>query len=431
MTDKKEIMVSIWCQTYNHKDYIRDALRGFVAQKTNFAFEIVVYDDASTDGTSDIVREYADKYPDIFRVTIAENNIFSSAEGQINLRKKQRKDLRGKYIGFCEGDDYWIDCNKLQMQVDYMESHPDCPAYFHNALRLDCRDLSLETIDPYECSDERELTAEELIMLYRAHPPTASILFKRDIVLGPDFIDLAPGRDYALELYALSKGDIHYNSRIMSVYRFFRPGSYTETISEDRIFAFRFYFGMTSFLMQYDRYTEYRYHVWITSRIQSSAEWFMYSMKSDKELIQFYDECQKEGYFSEAFDEECLEKIKCLRAQTFDASYYGRKIEKFVQTHKNIVFMGIGNYSRKLTEQFVHNHVKFAGYAVSRKKDGDADTFMGKSVWELTELPLPKGETGVVIAINPMNWNDILQSLENAGIEHYFCPFLLDQGGNE
>lgn len=427
MTEDRNIMVSIWCQTYNHKDYIRDALEGFVSQKADFAFEVIVYDDASTDGTSDIVREYGDKYPELFRVIIAEENAFQTPEKHKKLREDWPKCCRGKYLGLCEGDDYWIDSNKLQIQVNYMESHPECIAYFHNALRLDCRDSSMKAIDPYECSDEKELTPEELIMLYRGHPPTASFLLRREVTLMPDFFIMAPVGDYTMELCALTKGSVHYSSRIMSVYRFFRPQSYTDMVARDRIFSYRFYFGMTSFLLQYDRYTEYKYHVWITNRIQSYAGWFVYSIKSDQELMQFYDQCKSEGYLLEPADDECMGKIRCLRDQTFEKSYYAEETKKFVDSHKNIILMGIGKYCSILTEQFANNNVDFAGYAVSQKKDGDADEFMGKPVWTLSEIPFAAKETGVIVAINPTKWEDILLSLERAGIENYFCPFLLDK----
>ena len=216
----------------------------------------------------------------------------------------------------------------------------------------------------------------------------------------------------------------------MSVYRFFRPESYSDMITQNRLFSFRFYFGMTSFLLQYDRYTAYKYHVWITNRIQSYAEWLVYSIKSDQELMQFYDQSQKEGYLLERTDDECMGKIQCLRDQTFEKSYYAKETEKFVDSHKNIVLMGIGKYCSILTEQFANNNVGFAGYAVSQKKESDTDSFMGKPVWELTELPFSTKETGVIVAINPAKWEDILLSLEKAGIENYFCPFLLDKEAN-
>ena len=118
------ILVSIRCCTYNHESYIRQCLDGFVMQKTNFRFEAIVHDDASTDGTAAIIREYASRYPDIIKPIFEEENQYSKHDG--SLSRILNSHMRGKYIAMCEGDDYWTDPYKLQKQVDYMENHPEC-----------------------------------------------------------------------------------------------------------------------------------------------------------------------------------------------------------------------------------------------------------------------------------------------------------------
>ena len=129
--DTRPLMVSIWCITYNHEPYIRQCLEGFVMQKTNFRFEAIVHDDASTDGTAAIVREYAEKYPDIIKPIFEIENQYSKGDG--SLDRIMEEVCTGKYVAFCEGDDYWIDPLKLQKQVDYLESHPEYSMCFHNA----------------------------------------------------------------------------------------------------------------------------------------------------------------------------------------------------------------------------------------------------------------------------------------------------------
>lgn len=121
---KDNIMVSIRCLTYNHAPYIRECLDGFVMQKTNFTFEIVIHDDASTDGTADIIREYEKKYPHLFNAIYETENQYSKQDGSIP--RIVNPQLRGKYVAYCEGDDYWIDPYKLQKQVDILESDPEC-----------------------------------------------------------------------------------------------------------------------------------------------------------------------------------------------------------------------------------------------------------------------------------------------------------------
>lgn len=121
--DENIPLVSIWCTVYNHEPYLRQCLDGFVMQKTNFKFEAIVHDDASTDGSAAIIREYAEKYPDIIKPILETENQYSKKDG--SLDRIMDSNMRGKYIAFCEGVDYWIDPNKLQMQVDFLEANPD------------------------------------------------------------------------------------------------------------------------------------------------------------------------------------------------------------------------------------------------------------------------------------------------------------------
>lgn len=121
--DNRPLMVTIRCMTYNQAPYIRQCLDGFVMQKTDFHFEAIVHDDASTDGTADIVREYAEKYPDIIKPIIETENQYSQKNG--SLARIMNEHTHGKYIALCEGDDYWIDPLKLQKQVEFLEANPD------------------------------------------------------------------------------------------------------------------------------------------------------------------------------------------------------------------------------------------------------------------------------------------------------------------
>ena len=127
-------LVTIRCITYNHEPYIRQCLDGFIMQKTNFRFEAIVHDDASTDGTADIIREYAEKYPEIIKPILQNENQYSKRDGSI--RRILNENTHGKYVALCEGDDYWIDPLKLQKQVDFMEKHEDYSMCFHNAYEI-------------------------------------------------------------------------------------------------------------------------------------------------------------------------------------------------------------------------------------------------------------------------------------------------------
>ena len=118
------IKVSICCLAYNHAPYIRECLEGFVSQKTDFKFEVLIHDDASTDETQKIIKEYEENYPNIIKPIYQTENQYSKTHGGINLRFNFPR-CNGDYIAMCEGDDYWSDKNKLQKQVDFLEANKD------------------------------------------------------------------------------------------------------------------------------------------------------------------------------------------------------------------------------------------------------------------------------------------------------------------
>lgn len=137
-------LLAIRCTTYNHEKYIRQCLDGFVMQKTTFPFIAIVHDDASTDGTANVVREYEARYPEIIKPIYEIENQFSKRDGSLRKIMYEAVPKDVKYIAFCEGDDYWTDPLKLQKQVDYLESHPEIGACY-----TDC-DIFYETENRWE-----------------------------------------------------------------------------------------------------------------------------------------------------------------------------------------------------------------------------------------------------------------------------------------
>lgn len=129
LDQNNDIKVSVFCITYNHEKYIAQALEGFISQITDFRYEVIVHDDASTDNTQKIIQQYVDLHPDLF-IPIYETDTQYSIEKERILRVMGTK-ARGKYIAFCEGDDYWVDPYKLQKQYDALEKYPECGMCFH------------------------------------------------------------------------------------------------------------------------------------------------------------------------------------------------------------------------------------------------------------------------------------------------------------
>lgn len=130
MNSNNEILVTCACITFNHKDFIRQCLDGMLMQETTFPYEIIVYDDCSTDGTREIVKEYAALHPDKIRTVLPEENQYSKL-GDVVREVFVHPLVRGKYVALCEGDDFWTDPQKIQKQADFMEENPDYSVCFH------------------------------------------------------------------------------------------------------------------------------------------------------------------------------------------------------------------------------------------------------------------------------------------------------------
>lgn len=220
-----EIMVSVNCVTFNHKDYIRQALDSFLMQKTNFEFEILVHDDASTDGTGEILREYEKKYPGKVLPLIQTENQYSQGidniSGAFNFPR-----ARGKYIFMCDGDDYWISPDKMQKQVDYMESHPECTLCIHSArIELVGKALTEGQMRPY-CGN-RVISPEEIVDKTSGYAMSAMAFPSRIVKNLPDYYVECPVGDTPIQMIAASEGYGYYFDEPMSGYRVGVAGSWT------------------------------------------------------------------------------------------------------------------------------------------------------------------------------------------------------------
>lgn len=219
-------LVSICTTTYNHERFIRQALDSFLAQKTDFPFEILVHDDASADGTIDILKEYAARYPDIVKPIFETENQYSK-NVPINETFNFPR-ARGKYIALCEGDDYWIDDGKLQAQADFMEAHPDCTFCFTNGYiddetgrreRREFLPYYEEERAYYRAEDHRCELGEAASLSFA---PTASYFFPKSVFtrLGSAFTDkVCQHGDLKMRLMFTALGWGQYLHRFSCVYR--------------------------------------------------------------------------------------------------------------------------------------------------------------------------------------------------------------------
>lgn len=252
-------LVSIRCLVYNHEPYLRQCLEGFVMQKTNFPFEAIVHDDASTDGSAAIIREYAEKYPDIIKPIYETENQYSKRDG--SLRRIMNEHTRGKYVAICEGDDYWIDPLKLQKQVDFLEANPEyvmshtsIKYYFHNQKRfVASRDIQINKA--YKGTDQ---AIDILFSNYRIQ--TVSVIYRRNVAESVCRFDtfLFSGRflqgDTQLWYSLCRCGKIHFLPEVTAVYRK-NDGSVTATKNVKKRVRFMLSFGeLRMYLAQRDHF---------------------------------------------------------------------------------------------------------------------------------------------------------------------------------
>ena len=209
-------LVSICVITYNHQDYISQAIEGFLLQKTTFAVEVIIHDDASTDNTAGVIKEYEKKHPGFIKPIYQKQNIYS--QGGRPLIEHVFPKSRGKYIALCEGDDYWTDPYKLQKQVDFLESDENYSASAHQSKVIYENNNKASHLFNNILA-ETDFITEDLLGLRKFH--TASFMFRSKILKGrieEILKDILSG-DRAIFLTCSLEGPIRFYPKAMCVYR--------------------------------------------------------------------------------------------------------------------------------------------------------------------------------------------------------------------
>lgn len=229
MEQVEKPLVSICTAVYNHEPFLRECFEGFIMQKTNFAFEVLVHDDASTDGSTNIIREYTAKYPHIFKPIYQQENQYSKGV-KVSL-KYQYSRAQGKYIALCEGDDYWTDPLKLQKQVDFLEANPEYVLCGHNITAYNERTASFE---PFNTGIDGTYELTDLISK-GVFCSTLSVVFKRDALVLERYNSYRKVIDITLAYHLLSQGKGYCMNEEMAVYRIHDGGIWSGSNDDARI----------------------------------------------------------------------------------------------------------------------------------------------------------------------------------------------------
>lgn len=228
-------LVTVRCITYNHAKYIEDAINSFLTQNTNFPVEICVYDDASNDGTSEILKEYQSKYPSIIKLSIAKENTFNNpSRGKIMMEFD--KSFQGDYVAMCEGDDYWISDTKLQSQVNLMLQYPMLKLVGGRALiKSNDRETSVE---PSEGIDLKLLDSHNFFKGIWLH--TCTRLICREFLINfKESVDPDFHYDFGFVLFIMravmmNKAKISSVNDVVSVYRIHENGLWSSMPPDER-----------------------------------------------------------------------------------------------------------------------------------------------------------------------------------------------------
>lgn len=253
-------LVSVCCLAYNHEDYIARALESLVSQETDFPYEIIVHDDASTDRTAEILRDYEARYPGKIRGFYETENQFNNPEVNI-IRDLLIPLSSGEYIAFCECDDAWTDPLKLKRQVGFLEAHPEYSMCVHAAFRhIVGTDEAEDEVYPQEPED-RDFSAEEIIRRGAGLFATNSFMVRKEAYMDPpDCFALPDVGDYPILMYAAFQGKIRFLKEPMSRHNEGVKDSWTVRIWKDPAKHVAHQKAMIAMLEKVDHHYDGRYH---------------------------------------------------------------------------------------------------------------------------------------------------------------------------
>lgn len=277
---ESEIMVSVICNTYNHEKYVEDALKGFVMQRTNFEFEVLVHDDASKDFTANIIRKYEELYPNLIKPIYQEVNQYSQG---ISIAKNfQFPRVKGKYIAICEGDDYWTDPYKLQKQVDVLERYPEINICVCKASLVE-NGKEVEYI-PESCK-EQIFPVQDVIAKGGGMVMTASIMYRSCINQNMPKFREKMGFDYTIQIHGALNGGMYYIPDNMVVYRYNTDGSWTSRMKKDEKASISWNMRVIEMLQILDGETKGQYSETIHKKIAKNKFDILYMQNEYKEIM--------------------------------------------------------------------------------------------------------------------------------------------------
>jgi glycosyltransferase involved in cell wall biosynthesis len=281
-------IVSISCITFNQVNYIRQTLDSFLNQETNFLVEILIHDDASTDGTDLIILEYSNNYPDIFKPKIQKENQYSKKGFSFAFLELKR--ARGKYIAFCEGDDYWSNKRKLYKQVNLLENDSNSSLCFHTTEYLFSESVpKFEINKPQFIPNNNRFELMDLIEFDSQLISNCSVMIRSDRIQNlPLWITNAPIGDLPICLYLATFGSMAFIDEPMSVYRVNSIGSWSNELSTSRLNRISHLKKLKIMWIEFDKWTNFEYSKSIKTRTLQINRALVVAKLSSSRFFRFF-----------------------------------------------------------------------------------------------------------------------------------------------
>lgn len=261
-TQSSQPTVSVVCIAFNQVKYIRQCMESIVTQKTSFPFHLLIHDDCSTDGTTEIIREFEEKYPDIVKPLYEEENQYK--KGGVMPSYLVLPHVTGKYVAFCEGDDYWDDPLKLQKQFDALEANPDCHLCVHRVKTVWENGEDSGISIPNKFSGTQNIPSETFIRSvedFQFH--LLSFFFRGEDIRAyindlPEFAKIADVSDECFELYFGNLGNVCFIDETMASHRAGSIGCWNSRNQDEK--RVKHHEKMIAAMESYDEYTQGKYH---------------------------------------------------------------------------------------------------------------------------------------------------------------------------
>lgn len=413
--------VLVLCITYNHKEYIAQAIEGFLAQKVDFSYHIVIVDDASQDGTSEVIRQYACKYPSMISAYIAKKNLYNDPLRKEYYSQIYKEFYDSDYIAICEGDDCWIDYNKLKIQVDFLEINPQYVMCTHNAIWEDSRTGEKRTYSPF--IGNRLISKQEIVKNGSGNIATASFVMRYNLIFLDDKFPLCDVGDWPMLLFAITKGDVYYFEDKMSLYRYMHSGSWTHKIGNNLKNRINHRLGMIRFLQEYDRYSKNVFHNEV--EVQIKKYFYLNVYDKEKEIPEEeYEKILLAEHTKTGLSFKIVNNILNIRKTLHDTNYIG-----FLQgcsDCESVYVYGIGEYSNLISSKLEKNGIIIQGYIVSDKSNTQCAKFRNAQVYSVDLVPKSFEDILVIFAMNNKWEYEMREIIAAYNISNYITPFWMD-----